>query len=208
MLVINETPTNKKIVRPIIITTAISMLAGGLYLLSLVSAPLIAPVIAQKPIIVAELPKPTISENRIVIPKLGVNIAYAPGEASLDRGAQWRYPDRGNPADGGNFIIAAHRFSIQPTPQGTVEKSPFYRIDQLTVDDKIIVDYEGVRYAYTIDKIFDVKPSQTEIEAASSMAKLTLYSCELGGSEAGRVVVTATPMGKVAVDTDTSPTTD
>ena len=208
MLVINETPTNKKIVRPIIITAAISMLAGGLYLLSLVSAPLIAPVIAQKPIIVAELPKPTISENRIVIPKLGVNIAYAPGEASLDRGAQWRYPDRGNPADGGNFIIAAHRFSIQPTPQGTIEKSPFYRIDQLTVDDKIIVDYEGVRYAYTIDKIFDVKPSQTEIEAASSMAKLTLYSCELGGSEAGRVVVTATPMGKVAVDTDTSPTTD
>lgn len=208
MLVINETPTNKKIVRPIIITAAISMLAGGLYLLSLVSAPVIAPVIAQRPIIVAELPKPTISENRIVIPKLGVNIAYAPGEASLDRGAQWRHPDRGNPADGGNFIIAAHRFSIQPTPQGTVEKSPFYRIDQLTIDDKIIVDYEGVRYAYTIDKIFDVKPSQTEIEAASSMAKLTLYSCELGGSEAGRIVVTATPMGKVAVDTDTSPTTD
>ncbi len=202
MLVISGAKPHKRPVRGIVVAVAIVLLLGGLYMLTLVSAPVIAPVIAQKPIVVTELPKPTVTEDRIVIPKLGVNIPYAPGEASLDRGAQWRHPDRGNPADGGNFIIAAHRFSIQPTPQGTVEKSPFYRIDQLAMRDKIIVDYKGTRYAYEIDKIFDVKPSQIEIEAASDMPKLTLYSCELGGSEAGRIVITATPMGKVALAGD------
>ena len=200
MLAIRGTKSNKRPLRGIVITVAVMLLMGGVYLLALVSAPVIAPITIQKPIVVDELPKPTVTENRVVIPKLGVNIVYAPGEASLDRGAEWRHPDRGNPADGGNFIIAAHRFSIQPTPQSTIEKSPFYRIDQLTLNDKIIVDYKGTRYAYKINKIFDVKPTQTEIEAVSDTPKLTLYSCELGGSEAGRIVVTAEPMGKVALD--------
>lgn len=206
MLTIRGSNSSKKPLRGVIVVIAIVLLLGGAYLLTLVAAPAIAPVIAQRPIVVAELPEPTVSENRIVIPKLGVNIPYAPGEAALDRGAEWRHPSRGNPADGGNFIIAAHRFSIQPTPQGTVEKSPFYRIDQLVVDDKIIVDHHGTRYAYKIDKIFDVKPTQTEIEAASDTAKLTLYSCELGGSEAGRIVITASPMGKVALGSDSQTT--
>lgn len=200
MLTIHGTQSTKRPLKGVIIAVAVILMLGGLYLLTLVSAPAIAPIIAQKPIVVDELPKPAATEDRIVIPKLGVNILYAPGEASLDRGAQWRHPDRGNPADGGNFIIAAHRFSIQPTPQSTIEKSPFYRIDQLALDDKIIIDYKGTRYAYKINKIFDVKPTQTEIEAASDMPKLTLYSCELGGSEAGRIVITAEPMGKVALD--------
>lgn len=196
MLVMSSKPKRRRasIIVPII---AVLLLSGGLYVLSLTLAPTIAPVIARKPITVSALPTPTKTENRIIIPKLGINIPYAPGEASLDRGAQWRYPERGNPASGGNFIIAAHRFSIQPTPMGTIEKSPFYSIDKLEVGDKIIVDYEGVRYGYEIDKRFDATPSQTEIEAQSDIAKLTLYSCELSGSESGRIVITASPMGKV-----------
>ena len=199
MLVIQKREGKRKILSASVALAAFSILLGGLYVLTLVSAPALAPLISLKPISVNALPAPTKAENRIVIPKIGVNIAYAPGAASLDRGAEWRYPDRGNPETGGNFIIAAHRFSIQPTPQGTVEKSPFYNIDKLVLGDKIIVDYQGVRYAYQIDKIFSVAPTQTEIEAPSQTPKLTLYSCELGGSSAGRDVITATPMGKVAV---------
>lgn len=179
---------------------AFAMLSGGVYMLTLVAAPTIAPVIVMRPIDLKALPMPKKSENRIVIPKIGVNIAYAPGVESLDRGAQWRWPDRGNPDRGGNFIVAAHRFSIQPTPMGTIEKSPFYNIDKLVVGDKIVVDYLGSRYAYEIDKMFEVKPTQVEIEAPSEEAKLTLYSCELGGSETGRVVVTAKPLGTVALN--------
>lgn len=182
---------------------ALCLMAGGLYLLFLVASPSLAPLIVMKPIDVKALPEPKRTDNRIVIPKIGVNIPYGEGTAALDRGAEWRYPSRGNPETGGNFIIAAHRFSIQPTPQGTIEKSPFYNIDKLVIGDKIIADYSGVRYGYEITKIFDVKPTQIEIEAPSTEAKLTLYSCELGGSDAGRIVVVAKLLGKVALTGET-----
>jgi len=183
----------------IISVSAVVLMSAGLYVLSLTISPSLAPLIVQKPITVSALPAPQKTENRIVIPKIGVNIYYDKGVQALDRGAQWRHPERGNPVDGGNFIIAAHRFSIQPTPLGTIEKSPFYSIDKLLVGDKIIIDYEGIRYAYEITNTFTVKPNQTEIEAASEDPKLTLYSCELDGSAGGRVVITAKPLGKVAL---------
>lgn len=179
---------------------AVLLMGSGVYLLSLVAAPTVAPLIAMKPIDVNALPTPQKSENRVIIPKIGVNIAFAPGEAALDRGAQWRYPERGNPEKGGNFIIAAHRFSIQPTPQSTIEKSPFYNIDKLVVSDKIVIDYDGARYGYEVEKVFDVKPNQIEIEAPSKESKLTLYSCELGGADAGRIVYVAKPLGLIALE--------
>lgn len=198
MLTIKQ-KTNRK--RPLIfICLAGSVFAAGVYLLALVAAPSVAPFIAMKPIEVAALPKPRTTDNRIIIPKIGVNIPYGSGAAALDRGAEWRYPNNGNPASGGNFVIAAHRFSIQPTPQSTIEKSPFYRIDKLSVGDKIIVDYNGERYGYEINNIFDVQATQTEIEAPSTEAKLTLYSCELGGADTGRIVVAAKLLGKVKID--------
>lgn len=183
----------------ILASLAVLLLIGGVYILTLVGAPTVAPLIVMKPISVNALPAPNGSDNRIIIPKLGVNIPYGEGKAALDRGAEWRHPERGNPENGGNFIIAAHRFSIQPTPGGTIEKSPFYNINKLISGDKIIVDYSGTRYAYEVDGTQNIKPDQTEIEAASEQPKLTLYSCELDGSAAGRIVFTAKPLGKVAV---------
>lgn len=179
---------------------AFALLAVGGYMLTLVFAPVAGPITQMKPINVKELPAPEVAKNRIIIPKIGVNIPYAEGEASLDRGAQWRFPDRGNPATGGNFIIAAHRFSIQPTPQATIEKSPFYNIDKLAEGDKIIVDYDGKRYGYEVSSIKDVKPTAIEIEAPSSTPKLTLYTCELGGADAGRVALVSKPLGLVALN--------
>ena len=178
---------------------ALSLFGSGLYTLSIYLSPAIAGVFFVEPIEVSSLPTPHASQNRIVIPKIGVNIEYGKGEVALNNGAQWRWPDRGNPETGGNFIIAAHRLSIQPTPLGTIEKSPFYNIGNVAVHDKIIVDYEGVRYGYEVEKITSVKPADTTIEAPSSTAKLTLYSCDLAGGSADRVVLTATPLGKVAL---------
>ena len=183
----------------VITLVAVILLGVGGYILTLVMSPTVAPLISMKPINVDALPAPGATDNRIVIPKIGVNIVYGPGKASLDNGAQWRYPERGNPETGGNFIIAAHRFSLAPTPTETIRKSPFYNIDKLAVSDKIIIDYKGTRYGYEIAKIFSVKPNQTEIEAPSEESKLTLYSCELDGAEAGRVVIVAKPLGKVAL---------
>lgn len=179
-------------------------LLAGLYILSLVLSPMVIPLIAQKPIDINKVAKPVVNDNRIIIPKIGVNIHYAPGAAALNEGAQWRYPDRGDPEKGGNFIIAAHRFSIQPTPWATVEKSPFYNVDKLALSDKIFIDYLGSRYAYTITDIFNVTPDQVQIEAPSDTPKLTLYTCDLTGAATGRVVIIATPMGKVALAGNTT----
>lgn len=172
------------------------MIVGGLYLLTLVTAPAIIPLVV-KPIQPDTLAKPVVGENRIVIPKIGVNIPYDDKESALDTGAWWRHADRGNPSDGGNFIISAHRFTLWSTVHETIEKSPFYNIDKLDVDDQIVVDYQGKRYLYTINRVFDVKPTQVEIEAPSDTPKLTLYTCTLGGSADGRVVLTASPEGQV-----------
>lgn len=173
------------------------LLGGGLYMLSLVTAPIVQPIIAMKPIDPAKLEEPSIGEKRIIIPKIGVDIEYGEGEVALDNGAQWRHPERGNPERGGNFILAAHRFTLAPTPQETVRKSPFYHIDKLVLGDEIIIDHEGKRYGYKINKKFDVRPTQIEIEAPSDDDKLTLYSCGLGGASDNRVVFLAEPLGEV-----------
>ena len=179
-------------------TIAVLFLLVGGYLLLLTTSPIIAPHFT-KPITVATLAKPEAKDNRIIIPKIGVNIPYGTnGKLALDRGAWWRYPDHGNPEKGGNFVVAAHRFSIQPTPRGTVEKSPFFHIDKLALGDQILADYQGKRDNYKITKKFDVKPTSVEIEAPTEDARLTLYSCDLGGAKTGRVVIVAEKQGEVA----------
>lgn len=177
------------------------LIASGIYLLVIATAPTLTVLIPQQPIDSTTLPKPAVNDDRIIIPSINVNIPYGTdGQAALDRGAWWRYPDRGNPTDGGNFIIAAHRFSIQPTPQETIKKSPFYHIEKLTDGDTILIDYKGKRYGYTITKRYTVAPSQVEIEAKSDTPKLTMYSCTLEGSTDGRIVFEAKPMGEVSVE--------
>ncbi len=198
MLKIRRSSRSK--IRVVAALSAVVLVTGGGYLASLVGAPTLATLTIMKPITVSALPAPSTSDNRIIIPKIGVNIPYNEGIESLDRGAQWRHPERGNPETGGNFIIAAHRFSIQPTPVSTIEKSPFYNIDKLEVGDKIIADYNGVRYGYEVTELSHVTPNQTEIESPTEDARLTLYSCELDGSASGRIVVTASLLGKVAVN--------
>ena len=176
------------------------VLTVGAYMLVLVFSPAAGPLTVMKPIDVRALPAPTLSGNRVIIPKIGVDIAYSTGTISLDRGAEWRHPDRGNPQKGGNFILAAHRFSIQPTPQDTIIKSPFYNIDKLVQGDKIIVDYDGKRYGYSVEQIKKVKPTEVEIESPSDSHKMTLYSCELGGAKEDRVVLVSRPLGLIAIE--------
>lgn len=183
----------------IIITfIAILFIACGGYLLLLSMAPQLTVFKSQEPLDVSALSEPDVKDNRVIIPTINVDITYGTdGQTALDRGAWWRYPERGNPEKGGNFIVAAHRFSIQPTPQSTVEKSPFYHLDKLKKDDPILIDYNGRRYGYKVSDISTVPPTQTEIEAKSSEPKLTLYSCTLEGSHDGRLVIVGKPMGEV-----------
>lgn len=200
MLNIRQRSKRRVYISRVLLSLAAVAFISGLYLLILVLSPAVAPLITQKPIDINKLSAPTVKDNRIIIPKIGVNIHYGTGAAALTAGAEWRYSDRNNnPETGGNFIIAAHRLTIEPTPWSTVIKSPFYNIDKLAIGDKIFIDFNGSRYAYNIGSIFNVTPNQVQIEAPSDTPKLTLYSCDLSGAATGRVVIIGSLLGKVAL---------
>lgn len=165
----------------------------GLYLLVLLIAPKLNVPFIKTPIDLDRSDDATDQRDRIQIEKISLEVPfYEGGEEALDRGAWHRYPDRGDPIKGGNFILSAHRFDIGTTPAQTKLRSPFYNLDKLKEGDAIRVYFRGEWFDYTVRRIYDVKPNAVEIEDASSSAKLTLYSCTLAGSADGRVVIEAT----------------
>jgi len=190
---------SKRVWSTLLLLVSVIGLIGGVYLLVLVMTPNIPVFFPIQQIEAKSLPKP--QENRIYIPKIGVNVVLATGGAeALDKGSWHRFPDRGDPVNSGNFIVSAHRFSLGLTPGQTRIKSPFYHIDKLVVGDQIIVDFSGKRYGYEITSHIEVKPTQTEIEAPlkdGEQPKMTLYTCTLKGESDGREVYIAKPLGEV-----------
>ena len=171
-------------------------LVGGIYILLVALAPVYIPS-TQPQAIEQKLEKtPEIKENRLYIPAIGVDVAIAEGdtEAVLEKGAWHRRPENGNPEKGGNFVLSAHRFQMGITPQHTNEKSPFYHIDKLKEGDDIHVDYNGKRFSYKITRKYQVDRYAITIENPSAEAKMTLYSCDLRGEQAGREVIEAKPI--------------
>ena len=178
------------------IASLLLLIAGAYLLITSLSPTLISTTInpddnSTTKLLKADRP---IDENRLYIPKIDINLPYTAGdETVMEKGAWWRQPGSGNPADGGNFVLSAHRFIMGLTPQQTLRKSPFYNINKLEIGDKISIDYSGKRYEYTISKIFAVAPDAVEIEQRTDQPQLTLYSCTLGGASDGREVIIATP---------------
>jgi sortase A len=166
----------------------------GMYALTL-----ILPTVVYSPpkVIPKSIKQQKISENLLHIPKLGLSIPYTPGNASVLNEQAWhRFPERGDPIKGGNFILSAHRFHLGLTPGSTKRRSPFYHIDKLTKGDKLYVDFKGKRYTYQVTDYFSVQPTQTQIEKPSAEPKMTLYTCTLKGEADGREVVIAVPVGE------------
>lgn len=152
--------------------------------------------------------RPELSVNKIIIPQMAVDLpivialdnSYKAELIALDKGVLNRVPKNGNPKDGGNYVLAAHRFDIGWTPEITRAKSPFYHIENMKVKDRVYVDYEGIRYVYEIDEIKSVRPNAVEIEARTKDKRLTVYTCDLAGADADRHVFFAKQIGKIAWD--------
>lgn len=166
------------------------LLLGGGYLLFITLSPDVSFVPTPHAIDVTD--DEVDQRNRIQIKQINLEVPYnAGGVEALNNGAWWRHAERGNPKDGGNFILSAHRFYIGLTPQGTKARSPFYKLEELNPGSTIRVFYEGKWYDYKVTKKYTVAPNAIEIEAPSDEAKMTLYTCTLGGSADGRVVLEA-----------------
>lgn len=167
--------------------------ATGIYLLSLFFAPnLITTLKPHSQINIASLKND--HSDRLIIPSIKVEVPYSKGGAAvLNKGAWHRFPERGNPEKGGNFILSGHRFVRGWTPQSTAKRSYFFFLDKLKSGDKIYIMYHQQLYEYQVVKTYRVTPYSVEIEAPTKEAQLTLYTCTLGGSFDGRVVVVAKP---------------
>lgn len=181
------------------IFVAIVLLVGGIYVAYLT---FIAPnheinntTASQAQYVKSYAPKVS-DQNMLIIPKISVHAPINPGGvATLDNGAIWhRQPENGDPTNGGNFVLAGHRYQFAITPDHTIKNSVLYDLDKMKVGDKILVDWHKKRYTYKISKLYDVKPNDVEIEQRSDYPKMTLYTCTLAGSTDGRIVVEAIPV--------------
>lgn len=177
--------------------SSLSFFAGS-YLLVLSLAPryqfLAGPASLATPVVEANEGPSVPTGNRLIVEKLGLNLPYGPRQADLSTGAWQRYADRSDPVKGGNMILAGHRFELGWTPQQTKARSPFYKIDTLVEGDVLKVVFEDKEYSYEVTRRFHVESKDTWVEDNSAEHKLTVYSCELGGADKGRVVVEATPL--------------
>lgn len=187
------------------IPLAVVLFVSGLYLLYNTFSPVLPDFAASSEATAKKLTssQPSIAENRIYMPQINVDvpivevIANETEAQALDKGAIHRAPENGNPKDGGNYVIAAHRFTLGITPSQTRAKSPFYHIDEMKVGDQLYVDYEGIRYAYKIFKKETVAATDVAIENRTTDPQLTVYSCGLSGSRDGRDVLFAKLLGTV-----------
>lgn len=203
-----------KLRRGFLLLISICLMVAGSYLTYLLLTPKL-PILAGK----SEIDLNTADDaadtrDRIQIEKINLEVPFfTGGPEELDKGSWHRYPDRGDPEQGGNFILSAHRFSMGTTPAETKKRSPFYNLEKLNEGDTMRIFFRGKWYSYTVTKKYNVKPNATEIEAPSETSKLTLYSCSLGGAADGRIVIEATTKDGPAVwqqgesDTKSSKTT-
>lgn len=179
-----------RLISVIMLVIALVLLLSGVYLLMLVASPTV--IMPAKSFGVSSIPSPIGSEDRLYIPKIGVDVALKAGGAEVLNDAAWhRFPERGDPIKGGNFIVSAHRFEIGLTPGETSRKSPFFHIDQLNIGDEIIVNFSKRQFKYKITEEKRVRPTEVSIEDPTPEPRLTLYSCTLRGSHDGREVLFA-----------------
>jgi len=187
----NSTPKPSGWRRVLRIALVLAALAA-IYPLYLQKTPAIEPLTKNQQTVFLSTVPVVSKTNRLIIPKIGVDSEIFSGNASvLNKGTWHRFPDRGDPDSGGNFILAAHRYVAQWTPQRTVKQSVLYNIKQIIVGDTITIDWKGKRTVYIVTEIKSVKPNDSTIELITSTPQLTLYTCTLKGVNDGREVVIA-----------------
>lgn len=191
-----ERKESKRKWRVVAIASIILLVIGaGAYVSVLYFAPAFATALVTRPIEVRALPAPDKDNDRIIVPKIGVNLSYTQGANAMDNGAEWRTPTSGTPEDG-NFVIAAPHFSLQLTPLATIEKSPFYNLNKLANGDKIIIDFDGKRYGYEVVGSFMTHRADERLTRRMNEPTLTLLG--IRNDEDRVFAVQAKRLGEVA----------
>lgn len=127
-----------------------------------------------------------VKPNQLIIPAMLYDHVINEGKTmtALHTGP-WRRPNTSTPALGGNTVIAGHRFTYT-NPRGT-----FYYLDKVRVGDEVGVLWQNKMYRYRVTLTEVVPPNDLAIEAPTTNAQLTLYTCTPLWLPKNRLVVIA-----------------
>jgi len=145
-------------------------------------------------------------ENRLIIPKLNLNvpIVIPPYEAllredwtqvesdiqqALEKGIV-HYPGTAKPGQAGNFFMTGHS-SYYPWAPGNY-KTVFARLHMLSEGDDYWVYYGGDKHRYIVRSVVEVKPSNVDVLDQPADRRLsTLMTCTPVGTTLRRLIVSA-----------------
>ena len=137
-------------------------------------------------------------EPRLIIPKLNIDVPVAFGinyndvMSAMNRGvAQFMIPGaNAMPGQAGNLVLSGH--SAGDIYSSNPYKFIFSGLERLEPGDLIYVNYESVRYTYTISSTKVVEPSDVQsLMLGHEKPMLTLITCTPLGTSRYRLLVFA-----------------
>ena len=152
-------------------------------------------------------------ENRIIIPKMRLNVPLVTPsyeallrqdwtqvetdiQASLQNGVV-HYPGTAKPGQAGNFFVTGHS-SYYPWAPGEF-KTVFARLHELEPGDEYWVYYNGDKHRYVVRSKKEVSPSDiTVLDQPSSERIATLMTCTPVGTTLRRLIVKAEEVDPVS----------
>lgn len=167
-------------------TIEVPTTAQGIEILANVRQAVNAPLPNTKRVKAKVTAKKRPADNRLVIPKIGVNLPIVEGQESdsaLWKGA-WRVTNSSTPNKGGNTVLSAHRFRYRPPSNLTL-----YLLDKVKTGDIMIVYWEGKEYDYRISETKIVPRENTDIAEPTLADQLTVFTCHPLFSTKERLVV-------------------
>jgi len=156
--------------------------------------------------LLAFLPPVGPPENRIIVPKLGLNVPlvtpsyqalleenWEQVEKDIQEALQFgvvHYPGTARPGQAGNFFITGHS-SYYPWAPGKY-KTVFARLHNLDVGDEYYVYYGGDQHRYVVRSKQEVKPTEVKVLDQPINKRLsTLMTCSPVGTTLRRLILLA-----------------
>lgn len=132
-----------------------------------------------------------ITDYAISIPKLKIYDAHVKIGGKKLKETLIQYGGTALPGEYGNPIIFGH--SVLPQFFNPNDyKSIFSTLPELEKGDQIIVDFDGIRFVYLVERYFEIEPTEVEVlEQRFDRQVLTLITCVPPGTYWKRGVVRA-----------------
>jgi len=109
-----------------------------------------------------------LTENKLIIPSIGVNMEIGKDKQFLDYGG-WV---QGVNNDGRPKLIAVHRFGWSNLSPEQKMKQTLYHVDKLDNEDIVFIIWNGEKHEYKVDSIIDGDNNP------SLSGKTIIYTCK------------------------------